>query len=231
MHSIRRPRVTSELAAALVSSQRAALRSGAETLRVRRVAKRIQVALFDGFEATDALAPFDVWKLASRLGADLQAELVTVTPADEVVALDGVCIRPTASFDARADVLVVPGAPEVWRAGAMPTGLREVLHGFRAQGQVLATVGSGAVFAAWAGRLQGRAAISHRAALPVLEQQGARVTHARVVDDGDLVSCGGGTSGVDLALHLVERFFGSELALSVEESMEYERHGTVWRSG
>jgi hypothetical protein len=37
------------------------------------------------------------------------------------------------------------------------------------------------------------------------------------------------TSGLDLALHLTERWFGSDAALAAERELEYERRGTVWR--
>jgi hypothetical protein len=51
---------------------------------------------------------------------------------------------------------------------------------------------------------------------------------ARVVDDGDLVSCGAVTSGLDLALHLLHRTYGPKVALAVEALFGYERRGTVW---
>ncbi len=50
-----------------------------------------------------------------------------------------------------------------------------------------------------------------------------------MVDDGDLVSAGGVTSGLDLALHLLDRSYGPpRVALAVEEMFAYERRGTVW---
>lgn len=57
------------------------------------------------------------------------------------------------------------------------------------------------------------------------------ITRARVVDDGDLVTTGGVTSGLDLALWLVQRELGSGIAVRIEEILEYERRGTVWRRG
>jgi transcriptional regulator GlxA family with amidase domain len=56
------------------------------------------------------------------------------------------------------------------------------------------------------------------------------VVEARVVDDGDLVTAGGVTSGIDMALWLVERHFGAELAEAVAAEIEHPRHGEVWRS-
>jgi transcriptional regulator GlxA family with amidase domain len=49
-----------------------------------------------------------------------------------------------------------------------------------------------------------------------------------VVDDGDLVTAGGVTAGIDLALWLVERHFGAELAAAVAAEMEHPRQGEVW---
>lgn len=53
---------------------------------------------------------------------------------------------------------------------------------------------------------------------------------ARVVDDGNLVTAGGVTSGIDLALWLITRECGPSIAAGVESIMEYERRGVVWRS-
>jgi transcriptional regulator GlxA family with amidase domain len=51
-----------------------------------------------------------------------------------------------------------------------------------------------------------------------------------VVDDGDLVTAGGVTSGLDLGLYLLERELGPRIAHAVEELFEYERRGTVWHN-
>jgi transcriptional regulator GlxA family with amidase domain len=86
------------------------------------------------------------------------------------------------------------------------------------------------MLAAYAGLATGRNVITHHAALDDLRASGANVIQARVVDDGDLISAGGVTSGLDLALWLVERFAGAEIAAKVERNLEYERRGTVWRT-
>jgi transcriptional regulator GlxA family with amidase domain len=70
--------------------------------------------------------------------------------------------------------------------------------------------------------------VTHHTALEELAAQGARVVEARVVDDGDLVTSGGVTSGIDMALWLVEREWGRKLADGVARGMEHERRGPVW---
>lgn len=78
--------------------------------------------------------------------------------------------------------------------------------------------------------LRGRPAITHHSAINDLQAAGAKIVQARVVDDGDIITAGGVTSGLDLALWLVERFYGSKTAHAIEVQMEYERRGTVWRN-
>jgi transcriptional regulator GlxA family with amidase domain len=82
-----------------------------------------------------------------------------------------------------------------------------------------------------AGVTAGRPAITHRSAIEDLRASGAVIVPARVVDDGDIVTAGGVTSGLDLALWLVERWFGSPLADGVAGAMEHERRGPVWLRG
>jgi transcriptional regulator GlxA family with amidase domain len=64
---------------------------------------------------------------------------------------------------------------------------------------------------------------THHLAIDDLRASGAVVVPARFVDDGDIVSAGGVTSGIDLALHLVERFADAEIAERVAREIEYER--------
>ena len=52
---------------------------------------------------------------------------------------------------------------------------------------------------------------------------------ARVIDDSDVLTAGGVTAGLDLALWLVEREFGDDVAEMVASEMEYERRGEVYR--
>ncbi|WP_442875115.1 DJ-1/PfpI family protein [Actinoplanes sp. NBC_00393] len=94
----------------------------------------------------------------------------------------------------------------------------------------VATVCGGSLALAMAGLLEGRTAVTHAQGMDVLEATGVTVVDARVVDDGDLVSAAGVTSGLDLGLHLLERSFGPRVAHAVEQLFQYERRGIVWRN-
>jgi transcriptional regulator GlxA family with amidase domain len=94
----------------------------------------------------------------------------------------------------------------------------------------VATVCGGSLVLAMAGLIEGRNAVTHALGMDVLDATGARAVRARIVDDGDLISAGGVTSGLDLALYLLERSYGPRVAHAVEGLFEYERRGTVWRA-
>jgi transcriptional regulator GlxA family with amidase domain len=202
-----------------------------------RSSLRVQVLLYDGCDELDAIAPFEVLQMAARL-TGFRVELVTQDGAEEVTASKGLKVRPGGgrlSVEGRPDVLVVPGGNWIDRgpSGARAEAERGVIPAMLAElhraGTVLAAVCTGAMLLSAAGLLKGRPAVTHHGALEELRAQGAVVVRARVVDDGDVITAGGITSGLDLALWLVERFAGAEVAHAVEQRLEYERRGVVWR--
>jgi transcriptional regulator GlxA family with amidase domain len=119
-----------------------------------------------------------------------------------------------------------PGARAEANRGELPERLRE-LH---EAGTRIASVCTGGMLLATAGLTKGRPATTHHGALDDLRASGADVKTERVVDDGDLVTCGGVTAGLDMALHLVEREWGERLADGIAREMEINRDRRVWRS-
>lgn len=132
-----------------------------------------------------------------------------------------------------ADVLVVPGGGPHDLPGSGLHRLIDDAAFMRRLARVRAVkvgVCTGVMALSAAGLTRGRPATTHAIAKAALAAQGATVINARVVDDGDLVTCAGITSGLDLGLWLVERHLGPRLATEIETMLEYERRGTVWRT-
>jgi transcriptional regulator GlxA family with amidase domain len=119
------------------------------------------------------------------------------------------------------------GTPDGVRAecdGPLPRRLAE-LH---AGGTVIASVCTGAMLLAAAGLLAGRPAVTHFTALDDLAAAGADVQRdARVVDDGDVLTAGGVTAGIDLAIHLVARHRGADAGRVAARRLEYTPAGDV----
>ncbi|WP_066946423.1 DJ-1/PfpI family protein [Microtetraspora fusca] len=97
-------------------------------------------------------------------------------------------------------------------------------------GVTVATVCGGSLILAMAGLIEGRHATTHHLGMDLLDATGAVGVRARVVDDGDLVTAAGVTSGLDLGLYLLERELGPRIAHAVETLFAYERRGVVWRA-
>jgi transcriptional regulator GlxA family with amidase domain len=200
---------------------------------------RIDVLVFAGFDELDAIGPFEVLQNAAKSGADIIVRLVAPGGAGEIAAAHGLRIRVDAKMGdgPRPDVLVVPGGgwgdrrPEGARAEATRGEIPKYIAEVHAAGTIVASVCTGGMLVATAGLLQGRPAITHCVACDDLCDAGATLTRERVVDDGNIVTCGGVTSGIDLALWLVERFAGAEIASEVAREMEHQRVGNVWRRG
>lgn len=218
-----------------------------------------QIVLFDGFDPLDVIAPFEVLHAggAAADGA-LTVQLVTAEGPREVVGgTGGLALRASGTLDSdREGLIVVPGAsgrvgtpdekPDLdagvageWRedelipvllgrAGAteLPSLLRTAMDN---PDVLVATVCGGSLILAMAGLLAGRNATTHHLGLDLLAAAGVNAVDARVVDDGDVVTAAGVTSGLDLGLYLLERELGPQIALAVEQLFAYERRGTVWR--
>lgn len=81
------------------------------------------------------------------------------------------------------------------------------------------------------GLLKDRHAVTNQIGMEALGALGAIPIEARVVEDGPrFVSGGGVTSGLDVALYLIDRELGPQIANAVEKLFEYEKRGTVWRA-
>jgi transcriptional regulator GlxA family with amidase domain len=204
-----------------------------------------QIVLFDGFDPLDVIAPFEVLTAGSEaVGGELDVELVSAEgPRPVVSGTRGLVLNARAQLDPqKPGYVIVPGAsgpiegdPDevdtipVLLARFGETDALSLMRKAMANPDItVATVCGGSLALAMAGLLEGRNAVTHHLGVDVLEATGVNVIHARVVDDGDLVTAGGVTCGLDLALHLLERSYGPGVAIAVEELFEYERRGTVW---
>ena len=218
-----------------------------------------QIVLFDGFDPLDVIAPYEVlYAGGTASGGAVSVELVSAEGPREVVSgTGGLPLRATAALDpGRAGLILVPGASgRAGEPGEVPdhdagaggheqdefipvllgrtltTQLPALMKAAMADPEVtVAAVCGGTLVLAMAGLLEGRHATTHHMGLDMLDATGARAINARVIDDGDLITGAGVTSGLDLALYLLEREIGPQIAHAVEGLFAYERRGTTWRN-
>jgi transcriptional regulator GlxA family with amidase domain len=188
---------------------------------------RVDIALFDGFDELDVMGPMETLRAAP--GAPFDVRLVTCDGQALVRGAYGVALVPDHRWEPGADLLLLPGGGWVGRAerGAWAEARSgrwtPIIRTAVDAGTLLAGVCTGTMLLATAGAVTGRRATTHHDAWAELEAAGATLVRERVVDDGDLVTSGGVTSGIDLGLWLVERFAGAALADCVADRIEYRR--------
>lgn len=187
--------------------------------------------LFDGCDVMDVTGPYEVLltanRLASRWVVDVPFQVRTVSlDGRSVVAYGGLGLTPShgALHDNHdAHQLIVPGLIDL-EAGL---GNRALLDGIaRAGAHVdrVASVCTGAFLLDAAGLLGDGEATTHWEDVPALaERRGRGVTRddVRWAVDGDVVTSGGLSSGIAMALHLVEQVAGRPLAEATATQIDY----------
>jgi transcriptional regulator GlxA family with amidase domain len=220
-------------AAALLTTL--AVPAGATALQAPKDRKiRVAVVLTDGATMIDFAGPWEVFQdvMIPERGENMEQQmpfqLFTVGASrDPIRTSGGMTVVPDYSFaDAPdADVVVVGaqrGAPE----------LTDWLKKSRGRSQVVMSVCTGAFKLADAGLFDGKQATTHHDFLEPFRKRFPKVTlvpaRRYVRADSVVFSAGGLTSGIDLALHVVELYFGRKAAERTAEYMEYQ--GTGWRN-
>lgn len=179
---------------------------------------RIVFLLFDNVTQLDFAGPI---QFLSRLP---DAEIYVCTRDGAPVTTDcGFAIGPTGSFAdcPQADILCVPGGHGV-RQAIGDTDLVEFVRSQALDATWVTSVCTGSFILGAAGLLRGRRATTHWAYTQLLSLYGATYEPGRVVRDGNLVTAGGVTSGIDFALELIALAQGEDVARSIQLALEYD---------
>ena len=181
---------------------------------------KIALALYEKFTALDIIGPYQV------LSALPDAETFFVAEKRGIVGDDSGAVRleATRSFAEvrEADIVVVGGGP--FTHTLIPSHpIIPWLRDMHARTRWTTSVCTGSLLLAAAGLLNGVEATSHWLMLDFLGTLGAKPTLKRVVFDGErIVTAAGVSSGIDMALALVERMFGRERAEIIQLAIEYD---------
>ena len=187
---------------------------------------RVGIVVFDEVEVLDCCGPFEVFSVANRVvarsGAEPLFDVALVATTAQVTARGGLrlqadhLVADAPSFD----LLVVAGGV---------TGEAEqdaALVGFLAAARptLAAAVCTGAFLLAQAGVLHRQRVTTHHEDQAELAQRWPGLTvlaDRRWVRDGDVLTSGGISAGIDLSLHLVALAAGRDVALATARQMEY----------
>ncbi|RUW16936.1 DJ-1/PfpI family protein, partial [Mesorhizobium sp. M1E.F.Ca.ET.041.01.1.1] len=162
---------------------------------------RFGILVFPNVQQLDLTGPYEV--LASAKGAEVELIWKDRNPVTSSTRLS---LTPTATFDdcPPLDVLCIPGGGGV-NALLEDRAVLDFVRQRAAQARYITSVCSGALVLGAAGLLAGKRATTHWYAHDFLEEFGAVSVDARIVEDGNLITAGGVTSGIDFGLALVAR--------------------------
>ena len=181
----------------------------------------MQVAylLYDRFTALDIIGPHDVFNSVPGNESIFVAE----QPGPIRNESDTLSLVADASLEEipSPDIVVVPGG-----FGNRMLLEHELLHdwirGVHETSTWTTSVCTGSLLLAAAGLLDGAPATTHWLARDVLAELGAKPVPQRIVEHGKIVTAAGVSSGIDMALALVTKINGKEVAQAVQLGIEYD---------
>jgi transcriptional regulator GlxA family with amidase domain len=195
--------------------------------------RNVGILIFPDVEILDFCGPFEVFASAT-LPPDTEGgpetrlfEVFTVAERPEVVTCrGGLLVRPNHTLEVHPplDLVVVPGGYGTHREQENPVVLDWIARQ-RRTGALTTSVCTGAFLLGAAGLLDGLRATTHwttidglRTSLPTTDV----LDDARVVDEGEIITSAGVSAGIDMALHVVRRLHGDEVARRTARDMEYD---------
>lgn len=210
----------------------------------------VGIFLFDGVDIIDFSGPYEVFSYVSYNYHDLinkffkgtatekDRPMITHTISETgnlITAHNGLKVQADFSIENTPplDILVIPGAPGLSIGKVMENQI--ILEWIRQQHdkvKCLASVCSGSFVLGQAGLLNGKKATTHQLSCDRFQERFPQIQvqkGIRIVDEGRIVTSAGATSGINMALYLVERFMGKENAESLSNALEFINIGEIMR--
>ena len=188
--------------------------------------KNVGIYLFNKVELLDFAGPYEVFSATSQLNGSELFKVFTISEdGGAIKSINGLIVIPDYSFDnhPKVDILIIPGGDgtknEIKKKKVM-----EWISKTYESADTMATVCSGARIPAVLGLLDGLEATTHHLVIDDVKKLAPKVTidHTkRFIDNGKIMTSGGISAGIDLALHIVKKLYGEEIAQKTIDYMEY----------
>ena len=186
------------------------------------------ILIFDDVEVLDFAGPFEVFSVTNELNDYSLLNVYTVAKIKAPVkARNGLSVNPDYGINDAPipDILIIPGG----------IGTRQLLHqddvlywikvSAHSADKVL-SVCTGALLLAKIGLLDGLRSTTHNSAFELLAEIAPNTEidcSARFIDNGNVITSAGISAGIDMSLHVIEKFYGFEVAQNTAAYMEYRR--------
>lgn len=177
---------------------------------------RIVFAIYPGMTQLDFTGPYQFF---TRLPA---SELIVASGAGGDISSDGLTFAGTRRLAdvAACDMICVPGGPKATTV-ALDTEFVGEIRRLALDARYVTSVCTGSLILGAAGLLAGRRSACHWAWRHLLPIYGAIIDEGRVVRDGNLITGGGVTAGIDFALTVLAEIAGDGVAQMIQLGLEY----------
>ncbi|MFB6367357.1 DJ-1/PfpI family protein [Paenibacillus elgii] len=194
----------------------------------------VGIFVFDDVEVLDFAGPFEVFSVTEYSDQDMDTPesnpflVKLVSEKGELVqACNGLKVQPDYSFDnaPHFDILVIPGGISAREKEIYNEKVIQWISQRMGSVELMLSVCTGALLLAKAGLLNGKMATTHWASYDRLENEFPAVTvkrNVKFVDEGNIVTSGGISAGINMSFHVVKRLLGSEVARTTAKTMEYD---------
>jgi transcriptional regulator GlxA family with amidase domain len=192
------------------------------------MSKNVAILLFDEVEVLDFAGPFEIFSVTGRRGGgDVPFHTYTVAAKPGPVrARNDLAVTPHFTFETCPSpaVLVVPGGFGA-RAAMRDAATVEWVRRQHERAELTTSVCTGALILGVAGLLDGLRSTTHYGSYELLGETAPRTTvvrGVRYVDNGRVITSAGVQAGMDMALHVVARLCGPDVARETAHYIEYE---------
>ncbi|WP_428354949.1 DJ-1/PfpI family protein [Methyloprofundus sp.] len=183
--------------------------------------EKIAMLLYPGFYAADLVNPQFIFN--SMMGA----KIYLVSPTEDLTPVEagGISIVPThrqSECPDDLDILFIPGGAMGTLKAMQNQQFIAFIKAKAAKAKYITSVCTGSLLLAKAGLLKGKKATSHWTTLDILAKFGTTAVKERVVWDGNIVTGGGVTAGIDFALEILAALRGQQYAEVIQLQAEYD---------
>jgi transcriptional regulator GlxA family with amidase domain len=173
----------------------------------------VGVVLFPQVEVLDFAGPYEVFACSLNPKGKALFQVHTMAAVREVECRGGMRVRPDYMLNKAPglDIIVVPGGPGA-REYRRQKPVLEFLRERAGTPAHIVSACTGSYLLAAAGLLDGLEATTHSARLEEFAKAfpKVKVKKEKIIDQGRIVTAGGVSSGIDLALYLLEKYYGEE---------------------
>jgi putative intracellular protease/amidase len=207
-----------------VNAQQSATPTNAPQKKQKVVPRNLAIFIFDGVQIIDYTGPYEVFGQAHINGDHMFNVYTIAEKADPITTNMGMTVTPKYTFETapKPDIIVLPGGG-VSEQMNNPKVIKWVQES-ASRAEYVMSVCNGAFYLGKAGLLDGLSATTFYGlidGLKTLAPKAKIVTDQRFVDNGKIITTAGLSSGIDGALHLVEKIAGRGRAQEIALNMEY----------